>query len=106
MPSTVSPAVTASHGVAATVGQATGASRAQQLAALNQMLNKYQIGQSHGESAAILSTLGKQILAAAKAIGQHVTLPKAPTVAAPASSEAAGGGQTAAKLRSTVNTTA
>jgi hypothetical protein len=106
MPSTLSPAVAAAHGAAATSGQATGASRAQQLAALNQMLNKYQIGQSHGESAAVLTTLGKRILAAAKTLGQHVTLPKAPAVAAPASSEVAGDSQAAAKPRGTVNTTA
>jgi hypothetical protein len=70
------------------------------------MLNKYQIGQSRGESTAILSNLGKQILAAAKTLGQHVTLPKAPVVAGPASSEAASAGQAAAKSRSTLNTTA
>ena len=102
MPSTVSPAVAP----AVTTGQATGGSRAQQLAALNLMLNKYQIGQSHGESAAMLSTLRKQILAVAKTLGQHVTLLKAPAVAAPASSEAASGSQAAAKSRGTVNTTA
>ncbi len=106
MPSTVGPAVAAASGAAATIGQATSASRAQQLAALNQMLNKYQIGQSRGESAAMLSNLGKQILATAKTLGQHVTLPKTPVVAAPASSEAERTAQAVAKPRSTLNTTA
>jgi len=58
-------------------GSATG-SAAQQQAALNRMLATYTRDQSHGIDAGTLSVLGKQILAAAKAIGQHVTLPQAP----------------------------
>ena len=61
----------------------------QQRAALTRMLASYTRYQSHGADAGMLSNLGKQILAAAKTLGQHVTLPRAPasaraTAAAPA----------------------
>ncbi len=42
------------------------------------MLAKYAYDQSHGVDGHTLSALGKQITAAAKALGQHVTLPNAP----------------------------
>ncbi len=54
------------------------ASRWQQQAALNRLLVNYTYDQSRGADARILSALGKQIAAAARALGQHVTLPRAP----------------------------
>jgi hypothetical protein len=42
------------------------------------MLATYARDQSRGTDAGTLSNLGKQIMTAAKAIGQHVTLPHAP----------------------------
>ncbi len=45
------------------------------------MLAKYAYDQSRGVDSSTVSALGKQILAAAKALGQHVTLPKAPATA-------------------------
>jgi hypothetical protein len=66
----------------------------QQQAALNRMLVTYARDQLHGADPRILSALGKQILVAAKALGQHVTLPRAPassvaTSATPAATPAA-----------------
>lgn len=46
------------------------------------MLTKYAYDQSHGIGETTLSALGKQIMAAAKALNQHVTLPRAPAAAA------------------------
>lgn len=57
-------------------------SRGQQQAALSQLLVKYTYDQSHDVDAQVLSALGKQITAAAKLLGQHVTLPQAPPGAA------------------------
>jgi hypothetical protein len=54
------------------------ASRSKQQAALTQMLVKYTYDQSHGMDPTTLSALGKQFTAAAKALGQHVSLPHAP----------------------------
>ncbi|MBV9247889.1 MAG: hypothetical protein JO227_01395 [Acetobacteraceae bacterium] len=62
----------------ATQSASTTASTQQQ-AALRQMLTKYAYDQSHGADETTLAALGKQIMAAAKALGQHVTLPNAPT---------------------------
>jgi hypothetical protein len=56
----------------------SAASRGQQQAALSRLLTKYAYDQSHGSDAQTIATLGKQILAAAKGLGQHVTLPQAP----------------------------
>jgi hypothetical protein len=67
----------------ASVASAAGSS-AQQQAALNRMLATYARDQSRGTDAGTLSNLGKQIMTAAKAIGQHVTLPHAPAGAASA----------------------
>jgi hypothetical protein len=53
----------------------------QQQAALNQLLIKYAADQSRGADTNVLSVLGKQIAAAAKLLGQHVTLPRAPASA-------------------------
>lgn len=52
-------------------------SSAQQQAALTRMLATYSRDQSEGTDARTLSALGKQILAAAKSLGEHVTLPHA-----------------------------
>lgn len=56
---------------------ATAGSSAQQQAALNQMLSTYARDLSHGADARTITALGKKITAAAKALGQHVTLPHA-----------------------------
>jgi hypothetical protein len=53
-------------------------SRGQQQAALNRLLAKYTYDMSRGANASTLSSLGQQIGVAAKALGQHVTLPHAP----------------------------
>jgi hypothetical protein len=53
-------------------------STAQQQAALNQLMVKYAHDQSSGVDPRIIAALGKQIIAAAKALNQHVTLPQAP----------------------------
>lgn len=76
-----SPAAKAVAQPASATASAAG-SVAQQRAALTRMLTTYTRYQSHGADAGILSKLGRQILAAAKALGQHVTLPHAPTSAA------------------------
>lgn len=55
-----------------------------QQAALRQLLNRYTYDLSHGADAAALVKLGRQITSAAKALGQHVTLPTAPAAQAPA----------------------
>jgi hypothetical protein len=69
----------ASATVATQSSAATSAtSSAQQQAALNQLLVKYTRDQAQRADPRILSALGKQITAAAKALGQHVTLPHAP----------------------------
>ena len=57
------------------------ASKSQQQAALTRLLAKYSYDQSRGTNAGTLSALAKQIVAAAKALGQHVTLPRAATPA-------------------------
>jgi hypothetical protein len=54
-------------------------SSGKQEAALNQLLVKYSRDQALGADTQVLSALGKQITAAAKALGQHVTLPHAPS---------------------------
>jgi hypothetical protein len=68
------PAATAAPAAAAATG-------GQQQAALNQLLSKYKYSQSHNVAASTLSSLGRQILAEAKTLGQHVTLPRAPASA-------------------------
>ena len=60
------------------VAASAAGTRGQQQAALNRMMVKYAYEQSRGTDPTILATLGKQILDAAKAIGQHVALPHAP----------------------------
>jgi hypothetical protein len=67
------------------------------------MLVKYARDQSHGIDAATLSMLGKQIIAAAKALGQHVTLPTAPAGAGATSATRAA---SAAVAKGKVNVTA
>jgi cobalamin biosynthesis Mg chelatase CobN len=53
-------------------------SAAQANAELNQLLSKYKNDLAHGQPASRLSGLGRQIMAAAKAAGQNVSLPRAP----------------------------
>jgi hypothetical protein len=79
------------------------ASTAQETAALNQLLTKYKYDVSHNSPASTLSSLGRQITADAKVVGQYVTLPRAPASAsaAPATTVA----NTAAAPR-TLDTTA
>ena len=87
----------AASGVTAAVRPAATTAAApsgQQRAALNQLLSKYQYAQSHNAAASTVSALGKQILAEAKTLGQHVTLPRAPAsapaaVATPATAQVA-----------------
>jgi hypothetical protein len=80
----VPPGVAPSPKAAAQPSAASAAaSRGQQQAALNQLLAKYTYDQSQGADTRILSALGKQIMAAAKALGQHVTLPSAPAGSGP-----------------------
>ena len=90
-PSAATPAKSpaAAKAVAQPAAPSAAGSVNQQRAALTRMLASYTRYQSHGADAGMLSNLGKQILAAAKALGQHVTLPRAPasaraTAAAPA----------------------
>jgi hypothetical protein len=64
-------------------------SSAQQHAALNGMMARYAYDQTRGTDAGSLSNLGAQIIAAAKAIGQHVTLPHAPAGSSVASATTA-----------------
>jgi hypothetical protein len=80
------PKATSAPATTHTSATSTAGSTAQRQAALNRMLVTYARDQSHGMDAATLSSLGKQILAAAKALGQRVTLPHA---AASASASAA-----------------
>ncbi len=54
------------------------ASSNQENAALNQLMAKNKADLSRGMAAGTLSGLGRQIMAAAKAAGQHVSLPSAP----------------------------
>jgi len=124
MPSTIAAVSTASHvptvpappreaatpekGSAAKVAaQPPAASAAgssdQQRAALNRMLATYARDQSRGTDARTLSALGKQIMAAAKALGQHVTLPHAPASSGAASATPA---PSAAAEKGKVNVTA
>jgi hypothetical protein len=73
----------------------TPPSSAQETAELNQLLNKYRTDLSQGQAASTLSGLSRQIMAAAKDAGQHVSLPRAPAnagaaAAPPASAPEAG----------------
>jgi hypothetical protein len=52
--------------------------RSGQQAAINKMLVQYAYDQSRGSDARALTTLGRQITAAAQVLGEHVTLPHAP----------------------------
>lgn len=78
-PAAAAPAAQAGQPAAAAAPASAAASGGQQQrAALNQLLSKYKYGQSHNIAASTLSALGKQIMADAKTLGQHVTLPRAP----------------------------
>jgi hypothetical protein len=59
------------------VPTAAAGSRQQQQAALNQLLVRYARDQAHQTDPAALAKLGRQITAAARALGTHVTLPHA-----------------------------
>jgi hypothetical protein len=74
-PAPVQTAQPASIKVAAAATATTSATIAQRQAALRQLLTRYAYDQSHGTDAAALAKLGRQITSAAKALGQHVTLP-------------------------------
>ena len=78
-------AVAKAAGQPAVATASVAASVAQQRASLTRMLATYTRYQAHGADTGILSNLGKQILAAAKTLGQHVTLPRAPVRAGAAS---------------------
>ena len=69
---------------ASTSVASTSTSTGQQQAALRQLLTRYAYDQSQGLDAAALAKLGRQITSAAKALGQHVTLPHAPAAQVPA----------------------
>jgi hypothetical protein len=60
----------------------SAASNARQQAALTQLLTMYTHEQAQGVDAKSLSALGQQIMAAAKALGKQVTLPRAPASSA------------------------
>src|SRR5690349_17343028 len=63
---------------AAAAGQSTSPSRADQLMALNELLYRYQVGLSRGDTADTLGSLAQQIAAAEKALGQYPSLLKPP----------------------------
>jgi hypothetical protein len=72
----------------AATGSTTGsvaAPTSQQLATLKQLMAKYTYDVSHGVDATTLSNLGKQVMAAAQAAGQHVRLPSGSSASAPPS---------------------
>jgi hypothetical protein len=73
-----SPRDSATEAPAQPSAASSAGSSTQQQAALNRMLARYAHDQTRGTDAGTLSNLGKEIMAAAKAIGQHVTLPHAP----------------------------
>jgi hypothetical protein len=81
----------------------TAGSSAQQQAALNKMLATYARDISRGVDAGTVSNLGKQIMVAAKALGQHVTLPHAPAGSGAASATTA---SSAPPAKGVVNVTA
>lgn len=57
-------------------------SRSEQQAALNRLLASYKAKLGQGQSASQLASLGRQIAAAAKTLGQTVQLPKASSASA------------------------
>jgi len=65
------------------------------------MLATYARDQRHGVDPATLSALGKQITAAAKALGQHVTLPRAATNGGASTASSPTNGATDGKLHVT-----
>jgi hypothetical protein len=75
-PAAPAPAAVATQAVQPATASASAST--QQRAALNQLLSKYKYSQSHNAAAGVLSSLGRQIMAEAKTLGQHVTLPHAP----------------------------
>ena len=81
----------------------SSSSSAQQTAALNQLLAKYKADLARGMAPSALSSLGRQIMAAATAAGQHVALPRAP---ATSSTPTARPVTTAASQTGKVNVTA
>ena len=64
--------------------QSSAATNAAAQASLNRLMAKYKSEVSQNPGAQDLASLARQITAAAKALGQHVTLPKASGSAAPA----------------------
>ncbi len=85
--------------VAQSSAAAGSGSKAQQQAALNQMLVKYTRDQAEGADGRTLSALGKQIMTAARALGQNVTPPHAPVNSdAGSATSTAGAGPTMARI--------
>lgn len=75
-------AAPAANAAVASAGSAAGS--AQQTAALNRLMAKYKYDLTQDAAAGTLSSLGRQITAAAKAAGHRVTLPRAPAGSAAA----------------------
>lgn len=73
-------------------GAAPAAASAQQAAALRQLMAKYKYDLGHGVAPATLANLGRQIMTAAHALGQHVTLPHVPAQASSELPTATAGG--------------
>ncbi|HLG86496.1 MAG TPA: hypothetical protein VKZ79_04800 [Alphaproteobacteria bacterium] len=71
---------------AAAPSQPSTASNTAAQASLNRLMAKYKSEIARNPSAQDLSSLARQITAAAKALGQHVTLPKASASAGAAES--------------------
>ena len=76
-PMSIAPAASASP--QASSASTSNTDRTKQQAALAKLLRTYQSDIQHGQSASKLKSLAKQITDAAKALGQNVTLPTAPT---------------------------
>ena len=63
---------------AASAGQVANLSRSEQLAELNQLLYRYQVGISRGESAEALASLAMLIAAAEESLGLHMPTARPP----------------------------
>jgi hypothetical protein len=88
--------------VAQSSSAAASGSKAQQQAALNQMLVKYTRDQAEGADGRTLSALSKQIMTAARALGQNVMPPHPPVNSnAGSATSMAGVGPTMARINLT-----
>ena len=79
-----------------TASQPSVSSNAAAQASLNRLVAKYKSEISRNPAAQDLASLARQINAAAKALGQHVTLPKA-SGSAPATGDSEGTTESASK---------